>query len=69
MIYYGKVCWFNKTFGFITPDDNGPDIFVYYSDIVKEGFKSLKKGESVQYEIGLNHKQQPKAINVIVISS
>jgi len=47
----GKVKWFNekKGYGFITPDD-GPDIFVHYSAISGEGFKTLVEGDEVEYE-------------------
>jgi CspA family cold shock protein len=66
-IYYGKVCWFSKGFGFLTPDDGSSDIFVHYSDISMEGYRTLKKGQSVSYQIGTNFRGQPKAICVAVI--
>ncbi len=48
----GKVKWFNnsKGFGFISPDDGDMDIFVHFSTIKSEGYKSLKEGQSVTYE-------------------
>ena len=48
----GTVKWFNeeKGYGFITPDDGGDDLFVHYSGIVGEGFKSLEEGTRVSYE-------------------
>ena len=48
----GKVKWFNnsKGFGFISPIDSDLDIFVHFSTIKSEGYKTLKEGQSVQYE-------------------
>jgi len=48
----GKVKWFNnsKGFGFISPNDSDLDIFVHFSTIKSEGYKSLKEGQAVQYE-------------------
>ena len=49
----GKVKWFNdlKGFGFIEPDDGGPDVFAHFSAIDMDGFKTLKEGSRVSYEV------------------
>lgn len=62
---FGKVKWFNeaKGFGFIT-GENGDDLFVHYSSIQSNGFKSLAEGDSVSYETEKGPKG-PKAINVV----
>ena len=48
----GTVKWFNqdKGYGFIEPDDGGGDLFVHYSGIAGNGFRSLEEGEKVSYE-------------------
>jgi CspA family cold shock protein len=60
----GTVKWFNesKGFGFITSED-GSDVFVHYSSISGNGFKSLVEGDSVSFETE-NGPKGPKAINV-----
>lgn len=62
----GTVKWFNaeKGFGFITSED-GSDVFVHFSQINKEGFKSLEEGEEVQFEI-VEGQKGPQAANVTV---
>lgn len=65
----GRVRWFNnqKGYGFIGRD-GGTDIFVHYSAILSEGYKSLKEGDDVEFEIVQGQKGQ-QAANVQVISS
>ena len=48
----GTVKWFSddKGYGFITPDEGGEDLFVHYSGIVGNGFRSIDEGEKVTYE-------------------
>src|ERR1700740_2307953 len=49
----GVVKWFNdaKGYGFITPDDGGEDLFAHFSAIQVSGFKTLKEGQKVQFEV------------------
>jgi CspA family cold shock protein len=61
----GTVKWFSddKGFGFITPDDGGRDLFVHFSGIAGEGYRSLAEGVKVSYEEEQGDKG-PKAVNV-----
>ena len=62
----GTVKWFNddKGFGFISPDDNGKDLFVHHTGIGGDGFKSLTEGAKVSYDAEAGDKG-PKAVNVV----
>ncbi len=61
----GKVKWFNesKGYGFIEPDGGGRDVFVHYSAIQGEGYKTLSEGQLVEFEITQGEKG-PQAANV-----
>ena len=54
----GIVKWFNdaKGFGFIAPDDGSADLFAHFSEINMGGFKSLKEGQKVSFEVTQGHK-------------
>ncbi|MBN2034143.1 MAG: cold-shock protein [Deltaproteobacteria bacterium] len=60
----GTVKWFNeqKGYGFITQED-GPDVFVHYSGINSSGFKTLKEGDRVTFDVEQG-KKGPAAVNV-----
>jgi CspA family cold shock protein len=78
----GQVKWFNnaKGFGFILPDGGGGDLFAHYSAITMDGYKTLKAGQSVSFDIvegpkglhaaniqavnGVEHAAQPSMGNV-----
>jgi CspA family cold shock protein len=64
----GTVKWFNddKGYGFITPDDGGKDLFVHFSAIQSDGFRTLPEGAKVTYEAEQGPKG-PNAANVQVL--
>ncbi|MEO6986508.1 MAG: cold-shock protein [Paralcaligenes sp.] len=61
----GTVKWFNdaKGFGFITPDNGGEDLFAHFSSIQMNGFKTLKEGQKVAFEIAQGPKGK-QALNI-----
>ena len=64
----GTVKWYNaqKGFGFIAPDDGGKDVFVHFRAINADGYKVLKEGQKVSFEV-TDGQKGPQAENVTVI--
>ena len=65
----GTVKWFNATkgYGFITNSENGEDVFVHFSGIVDDGYKTLEEGQSVTFDITEGNRG-PQATNVVVVA-
>lgn len=63
----GKVKWFNnaKGYGFIRPDTGGEDLFVHYSYICMDGYRSLKAGQGVIYDV----REAPKGLHAVNINT
>jgi CspA family cold shock protein len=61
----GRVKWFNENrgYGFIRPEAGGPDVYVHYSDVEGEGFRTLSEGEMVEFDLSEGLKG-PQARNV-----
>lgn len=64
----GSVKWFNsdKGFGFITPAAGGKDLFVHFSGIVGENYRTLNEGDKVEYNVQ-DSQRGPAAVDVVVI--
>ncbi|MEV4193001.1 cold-shock protein [Streptomyces toxytricini] len=62
----GTVKWFNaeKGFGFIAQDGGGPDVFAHYSNIAGHGYRELREGEAVSFEVTQGQKG-PQAENIV----
>ena len=67
----GTVKWFNaqKGYGFISNDNGGNDVFVHFSAIVGDGYKTLVEGQKVTYDVEADPKDESKsrATNVVVV--
>ena len=63
----GKVKWFNnaKGYGFVLPEEGGEDLFVHYSAIQMDGYKTLKAGQDVQFDI----VEGPKGLHAVNIQN
>ena len=66
----GTVKWFNdaKGYGFIAPSDGGKDVFVHYTAVSGEGFKTLTEGAQVEFEVEQGDKG-PQAQNVSIVAT
>ena len=66
----GTVKWFNneKGYGFISPDDGSKDLFVHFSNIVGQGYKSLNEGDRVEFEAREGQKG-PEAAEVSIVAA
>jgi cold shock protein len=72
--FTGEVLWFDPTrgFGFISWEKDGvaqKDMFVHFSDVICEGFKTLYKHQKVSFNLGTNNRGQPKATDVVVLKN
>ena len=67
----GTVKWFNdeKGYGFLSCDEGGEDVFVHFSAIQAEGFRTLKEGQQVSFDVEPDPKNSEKlrAVNVVVL--
>jgi len=62
----GKVKWFNpaKGFGFIQPDEAGPDVFIHISAVEAAGLNNLNEGQAVSYDVAPNNRGKESAVNL-----
>lgn len=73
-VLYGEVIWFDskKGYGFLLWEKDGvqqKDLFIHFSDISSEGFKTLFKGQKVSFSLGTNKNGVPKAVNVLILKN
>ncbi|XP_073031853.1 cold shock domain-containing protein 3-like [Primulina eburnea] len=66
----GTVKWFSgqKGFGFITTDDGGEDIFVHFSEIQSDGFRTLREGQRVEFKVGSEEDGSSRAVDVMILA-
>jgi cold shock protein len=69
-MFEAKVVWFNaaKGYGFLAPEDGSKEIFVHHTSISMSGYRQLKEGQRVSFEVGDGPKGKQQAVNVQVIS-
>jgi cold shock protein len=62
----GSVKWFNSTkgYGFIQPDEGGPDVFVHISAVERAGMRDLREGQKVSYELEKGRNGKSAAVNL-----
>jgi len=65
---YGEVIWFSakRGYGYLKQEDDETDMFVHWSNILCEGFRTLNKGQKVEYKVGENHRG-PQAVEVVLL--
>lgn len=63
----GTVKWFKNTYGFITPNDGGQDVFVHYSALGGDGYRTLEAGQTVEYDLTTGKDGRPAAQNVSIV--
>lgn len=73
-VYYGTVIFFDpkKGYGFAEWEIDGvkqKDMFCHYTDIVCEGFKTLYKGQKISFKLGVNKRNDPKAIEIKILQN
>ena len=66
-MYHGTVKWFNETkgYGFISNDEGGDDVFVHFSAILVDGFKTLDEGQAVSFDVTTGQNGKLQASNVV----
>ena len=71
-VFEGSVIWFRAAYGFLSWFKDGvqqKDLFVHFSDIVLDnpGYRTLRKGQQVSFQLGINNSGVPKAVNVRMV--